>query len=197
MEHQTNQAQNQRQQEELVVAFVHQGCFGQAVAVAQTFGVDHGDAAEPVAVDDVSAALLVVLATGKVPHEVAPVHVAHLVVHQVTHVLPKGGQQLGTQTVTLFLHHTHLFAELLQLFAANALVLVVANGVADLVMRVLEAVEQGLGLLHAHALAQIAPALVITPFLVLLYVVGLRRVHAGEGAGVALIKVGQCALLFA
>ena len=59
--------------------------------VAQTGIVDEGYARDPVAVVHLAIALDVVLASGKVPHEVAPIHVVELVVDEEVEVFGKGG----------------------------------------------------------------------------------------------------------
>ncbi len=66
---------------------------GQQRLVAQAQVVDDGDAANPVALGDFAHALDVVLATGEVPHEVAPIHVVELVVDEETQVLDERGAQ--------------------------------------------------------------------------------------------------------
>ena len=52
---------------------------GQHVLVTQSHVVEEWDACNPVAVFRLSIALYVVLASGEVPHEVAPVHEITLV----------------------------------------------------------------------------------------------------------------------
>ena len=53
--------------------------------------VDKGNAGNPVAGGDPSVALDIVLTTGKIPHEVAPVHIVDLVTEQEFQVVEEGG----------------------------------------------------------------------------------------------------------
>ena len=85
---QSDDTHEQRQHVEHVVSLVALAqVIGQQALVAQAGIVDERDARNPVAVGDFAHALEVVLATGKVPHEVAPVHVIQLVIYKEAQVL--------------------------------------------------------------------------------------------------------------
>ena len=89
---QTDDAQQERQHVEHVVALVTLAIVvGQQALVAQARIVNQGDARYPVTLGDFAHALAVVLATGEVPHEVAPVHVVELIVDEERHVLEERG----------------------------------------------------------------------------------------------------------
>ena len=96
--YQADEAQQQRQHVVFVACLVLLHVLRQVVLRAETAFVDELDAADPVAVQVVArtvvvevVALVVVLATGEVPHEVAPVHPAQLVAVEELEVLSEGG----------------------------------------------------------------------------------------------------------
>ena len=94
LERQSDQAQNQRQVEEPVPAAVVHHLLGERVPVAQAFGVDEVDPAQPVAVHEVAVTLDVVLLSNEVPKEVPEVHPAHLEVREKAQVFTLGRHQL-------------------------------------------------------------------------------------------------------
>ena len=78
----------QRQGKEYIVSLVFLYGLGQFVLVAQTYVVNEWYACYPVAVLLLAIIVLyVVLAANKVPEEIAPVHVVHLIVDEETHVV--------------------------------------------------------------------------------------------------------------
>ena len=76
----TDYAHEERKHEEYVVALVALAVgVGEEALVTEAGIVDEGYARNPVAVVDLAVALDVVLTTGEIPHEIAPVHVVELV----------------------------------------------------------------------------------------------------------------------
>ena len=72
-------AQQQREHEEYIVAFVATAeVFGQKRLVAKTGIIDKWYAWNPVAVGNLSVALDIILPAGEVPHEISPVHMIEL-----------------------------------------------------------------------------------------------------------------------
>ena len=76
---QTDNSEQQRQAVEYVMPFILFQLFRQQVLIAYEHVVNELDTGNPVTVLYFSAALQVVLASGKVPHKVAPVHEVELV----------------------------------------------------------------------------------------------------------------------
>ena len=75
----SDKTQQQRQTIEDVVTFVHLQVIRQLTLITETGVVEERDSRDPVAVLWFTIALDVVLTTGKVPHEVAPVHEVALI----------------------------------------------------------------------------------------------------------------------
>ena len=75
----SDETQQQRQTIEDIVTFVHLQIVRQLALITQAGVVEERDTRDPVAVLGLAIALNVVLATGKVPHEVAPIHEVALV----------------------------------------------------------------------------------------------------------------------
>ena len=86
---QPQQSQQQRQGIVVVAALLLRHRIWQIRLRPEAHLVDEVDARHPVAVDQLVAVLVVVLAPGKIPHEVAEPHLAHLVVHEVLEVFGK------------------------------------------------------------------------------------------------------------
>ena len=86
---QPQQSQQQRQGVVVVAAPLLRHRIRQIRLRPKAHLVNEVDARHPVAVDQLVAVLVVVLASGKIPHEVAEPHLAHLVVHEVLEVLGK------------------------------------------------------------------------------------------------------------
>ena len=76
---QTDNSEQQRQAVEYVMTLVLFQLFRQQVLIAYKHIVDKLDTGNPIAVFDFSTTLQVVLASGEVPHEIAPVHPVELV----------------------------------------------------------------------------------------------------------------------
>ena len=83
MKQQSEQSEQEWQVVETVVAFVLKLLARQSILIAQSFCIDGLNAAEPVAVQEVSVALNVILSAYKIPQEVAEVHPTHLIVLEV------------------------------------------------------------------------------------------------------------------
>ena len=81
------QAEDERQAIEHVVPLVVFQHIGQGVLVAEPGIVDERDTRQPVAVLQLATPLQVILTTGKVPHEITPVHEVQLVGEEETEVL--------------------------------------------------------------------------------------------------------------
>ena len=86
---QTNQAQQKWQGVVHVARWVVGKVRRLVVLWAQTHLIQEGNAGDPVALGEFVAVLVVVLAAGEVPHEVAEPHLAHLVVHEEFKVVAK------------------------------------------------------------------------------------------------------------
>ena len=84
---QSNDTEQQRQTVEHVVALIFLKFIGEQALVAQSCIIDEGDTRDPVAVLQFAIALDVVLTSGKVPHEVAPVHEVALIAEEEENVL--------------------------------------------------------------------------------------------------------------
>ena len=84
----SDQAEQQRQAVEYVVSFVVFEILRKQFLIAHQQVVDKRDSGDPVAVFYFSAALDIVLSSGKVPHEVAPVHEVELVGEEEFDVFP-------------------------------------------------------------------------------------------------------------
>ena len=92
---QADDTHDERQHVEHIVALVALAqVVGQQALVTQARIVDKGVTRDPVAMGDFAHTLQVVLATGKVPHKVAPVHIVQLVVDKEAQVLHHGGLHL-------------------------------------------------------------------------------------------------------
>ena len=85
---QSDKSQQQRQTVEHVVSLIFLQFLRQLALVAKHPVVDKRDTRYPVAVLRLSTTLQVILSTGKVPHEVAPVHEVALVREEETYVVP-------------------------------------------------------------------------------------------------------------
>ena len=79
------------------------GGIGQPVLIAIEEVIEGGDAADPVAIPGIAEALDVVLFAGKVPHEVAEVHPARLVVDEVFDVIGHGWLGVGVHAGEAFI----------------------------------------------------------------------------------------------
>ena len=90
MEEESQQTQQQGHHEEDVAAFVLFQVGGEKRLVTHQELVDEVETGNPVSVCGIAIALNVVLTTGKVPHEVTPIHEIDLVVDEETHVLDEG-----------------------------------------------------------------------------------------------------------
>ena len=77
--YQAQDTKDKRQTVEHVASLVLAKFRGQFALVAKAHIVEEGDASNPVAMLQFAMSLDIVLASGKVPHEVAPVHEVHLV----------------------------------------------------------------------------------------------------------------------
>ena len=97
---QTDNSEQQRQAVEYVMTLVLFQLFRQQVLIAYQHIVDKLDTGNPVAVFDFSATLQVVLASGEVPHEIAPVHPVELV----------GEEELDVFPLVRYVHHHHFAA---------------------------------------------------------------------------------------
>jgi len=87
---QTDEAKYQRQAEEHVVSLVVLQVAWQEFLIAYQEIVNERDTGNPVAMFDFSITLDVVLTSGKVPHEVTPVHEVHLIGEEILDVFPLG-----------------------------------------------------------------------------------------------------------
>ena len=96
----SDDSQQKREAVEDVVSLVVLQFLWQKALVAVHEVVDERDAGDPVAVLYFAAALDVVLSSGKVPHEVAPVHEVELVGEEEPDIVPLCGH----------VHHQHLSA---------------------------------------------------------------------------------------
>ena len=96
----SDQAEQQRQAVEYVVSFVVFEVLRKQFLVAHQQIVDKWDSGDPVTVFYFSAALNVVLPSGKVPHKVAPVHEVELV----------GEEELDVFPLVRYVHHHHFAA---------------------------------------------------------------------------------------
>ena len=97
---QTDNSEQQRQAVEYVMTLVLFQLFRQQVLIAYKPSVDKLDTGNPVAVFYFSATLQVVLASGEVPHEIAPVHPVELV----------GEEELNVFPLRRHSHHNHFAA---------------------------------------------------------------------------------------
>ena len=80
---QTQQTKNQGQGVVVVAALLPLHRVRQVGLRAKAYLVDEVNARHPVAIDQLIAVLVVVLAPGKIPHEIAEVHLANLIVQKV------------------------------------------------------------------------------------------------------------------
>ena len=89
LEEEADQAQDERQEEEVILSAVVGQIVGRVALVAQMKLVDEFDAAFPVAPDRVArrVAVQVVLPAYEIPHEVADIHVVHLIVEEEAQVV--------------------------------------------------------------------------------------------------------------
>ncbi len=97
LEHQAQQAQEQRQEEIVVLALVVGEDGGSVPLVAEADPVDETDAAFPVPVEQFTRgrAVDIVLAADEIPHEVPPVHPVELVIEEEAQVGAEGGLLVG------------------------------------------------------------------------------------------------------
>ena len=93
LEHQADEAQQEREQVETIVRLVLRPGRGQAVPAAKALGIDEVHTGQPVSVHEIPVALRVVLAPGEVPHEVTQVHPAHLVAGEKAQVFCMRGHE--------------------------------------------------------------------------------------------------------
>ena len=84
---QADESEQQRKHVEHVASGVVFQVVGEHILVAETGVVDKRNAADPVAVVDFALTLQVVLTAGKIPEEVAPIHVIELVLEEVAYIL--------------------------------------------------------------------------------------------------------------
>ena len=97
---QTDKSQNQRQAIEYIVSFVVFQVGGEQALVAHQELVHKRYSGNPVAMFYFTLSLYVILASGKIPHEISPVHVVQLVDKEELDVIPLGRD----------FHHHHLSA---------------------------------------------------------------------------------------
>ena len=87
---QTHESEYQRQTIEDIVPLVGTKFRRQFALVAQTEFVQEGNTRYPVAMLPLSVALQVILTSGKVPHEITPVHEVDLITQEETQILQHG-----------------------------------------------------------------------------------------------------------
>ena len=75
----------------MVFAFIVFKHFRSNILVSQTRPVQEPDAAFPITPDWISGdgPLYIVLSTGKIPHEIPPIHVIHLVIKEKEQIIPE------------------------------------------------------------------------------------------------------------
>ena len=86
----SDQTENQRQTVEYIMTFIVFEILRKQFLVTYQQVVDKRDTGDPVAVLDFSATLYVILPSGKVPHEVTPVHEVQLVGEEEFDIFPLG-----------------------------------------------------------------------------------------------------------
>ncbi len=99
LEHQADQAQQKRQEVQLVPAPVGLHGLGEFRLVAQPFFVDEIHPAQPIAVHEIAVALVVVLLADVIPKEVPEVHPAELVAREKPQVLALAWLEVLQQAV--------------------------------------------------------------------------------------------------
>ena len=103
------QAENQRQAVEYIMPLVILEILWEQFLIAYEQVVDERNAGNPVAMFYFSGALYVVLPSGKVPHEVTPVHEVQLVGEEELDILPLGGHIYHYHFPALVVRHVIAF----------------------------------------------------------------------------------------
>ena len=86
----SDQSENQRQTVEYIVPFVVLEILRKQFLVAYKYVIYERDTGDPVAVFYLPATLYVILPSGKVPHEITPVHEVQLVGEEEFDIFPLG-----------------------------------------------------------------------------------------------------------
>src|SRR5690606_41869920 len=58
--------------------------------IAKSLFVEEINTAQPVTINNISMALYIILATGKIPHKVSPIHPVYLITEKETQILNEG-----------------------------------------------------------------------------------------------------------
>ncbi len=108
MEKSTRQSKQKWQQVVFVVGFVFCNGVGQASLRTQPCLVYKLDPTDPVTLGQLTMTLYIILSAGKVPHEIAQIHITDLVAKEKVHILSETWNANGAVTIVAVSTHAAL-----------------------------------------------------------------------------------------